>query len=708
MLPYTTLLQDLDNLDYEIVKSNKKITYLNIEAAFDIETTSMKIGETKVAFMYVWMFGIEFGKETYYGRTWEEFVTLCEGLQKSFQLNDKRRLVVYVHNLGYEFQFMRKYFEWTEVFSGSERKPMKAFTSLGIEFRDSYILSGYSLASTAKNLHSIKISKMVGDLDYSLIRTSDTPLTTEEWKYCDNDIQIILAYIKEQIAENGNITKIPLTNTGRVRKYVRDYCYYKKSDGSKAGKGQYMRYRELMGKLTLDTETYKQLKQTFMGGFTHANAGHSNKLLKDVTSIDFTSSYPAVMVSEKFPMTRFLPRTVENMDEFEVLCGKYAVLFDAKFEGVTPILEQENYLSVSKCSDIEGAVTNNGRIVAAKQFNTSLTEVDYEIMKQCYSWESISVRNVKVARKGYLPKPIIESILRLYQGKTELKDVVGSEVEYMHSKGMLNSIYGMCVTDVVKEQAEYAADNGGSSGWTTNQPDVDETVVDYNESKNRFLYYAWGVWVTAYARRNLWTGILAVGSDYVYSDTDSLKVLNWEKHIPYTKWYDKMVISKMEAMCDEYGIDKKLLRPKTKDGVEKVLGVWDYEGTYPMFKTLGAKRYLVLEKNGRLALTVAGLSKRNGVDFMSEVCGGDPAKVFEMFSNNLHIPAEKTGKMTHTYVDEEFKFQVTDYLGKKSTVETLSGVHLEPCDFTLTLSDNYIAFMKQFVEGYTFKGVRYV
>jgi hypothetical protein len=285
-----------------------------------------------------------------------------------------------------------------------------------------------------------------------------------------------------------------------------------------------------------------------------------------------------------------------------------------------------------------------------------------------------------------------------------LKDVVGSEVEYMHSKGMLNSIYGMCVTDVVKEQAEYSEE----MGWTTHSPDVDETVSDYNESKNRFLYYPWGVWVTAYARRNLWTGILAVGSDYVYSDTDSLKVLNWEKHIPYTKWYDKMVISKMEAMCDEYDIDKKLLRPKTKDGVEKVLGVWDYEGTYPMFKTLGAKRYLVLEKSGRLALTVAGLSKQNGVDYMSEVSGGDPAKVFDMFSNGLHIPAEKTGKMTHTYVDSEFKFQVTDYLGKKSTVETLSGVHLEPCDFTLTLSDNYIAFMEQLIEGYTFKGVKYV
>lgn len=707
MLPYANFLRELNNLDFEIVKSNKKITYINIEAAFDIETTSMKIGDTKVAFMYVWMFGIEFGKETYYGRSWEEFVKLCEAIQQSFQLNEKRRLVIYVHNLGYEFQFMRKYFEWTEVFSGSERKPMKAMTSLGIEFRDSYILSGYSLASTAKNLHSIKIEKMVGDLDYSLTRTAETPLTSEEWKYCDNDIQIILAYIKEQIAENGDITKIPLTNTGRVRKYVRDYCYYKKSNGAKAGKSQYMRYRALMEDLTLDTDTYRQLKRSFMGGFTHANARHSNKVLTDVTSIDFTSSYPAVMVSEKFPMSRFTTRHVSSIAEFEKLCTKYAVVFDAKFEGVYPKLDHENYLSESKCTNVEDAVTNNGRIVSAKQFNTSLTEVDYEIMKQCYGWDSLSVGNVRVAVKAYLPKPIVESILRLYQGKTELKDVVGSEVEYMHSKGMLNSIYGMCVTDVVKEQAEYAAENGDDNGWSTRKPDVDETVAEYNESKNRFLYYAWGVWVTAYARRNLWTGILAVGGDYVYSDTDSLKVLNWEKHKQYTEWYDNMVIKKMEDMCDEYSIDKSLLRPKTKDGVEKVLGIWDYEGTYPLFKTLGAKRYLVLEAKGRLALTVAGLSKRNGVDYMLEFCGGDVRKVFDMFSNSMHIPAEKTGKMTHTYVDQEFKFQVTDYLSKTTTVETLSGIHLEPCDFTLSLSSNYISFMQKIGEGYTFRGVKY-
>lgn len=704
MRPYTEFIRKLGGLNFDIVKSNKKIAYLNIEAAFDIETTSMKVGESKVAFMYVWMFGIGYGTETYCGRTWEEFAELCRKLQVRYGLGEKLRLVVYVHNLGYEFQFMRKYFHWDEIFSGAERKPMKAYCSLGIEFRDSYILSGYSLASTAKNLNTIKIKKMEGDLDYSLVRTHATPLTTAEQGYCVNDIQIILAYIKEQIEQNGSIISIPLTNTGRVRKYVRDYCYYKKSDGTKGTKGQYTRYRSLMEDLTLDTDTYRQLKRAFMGGFTHANANHSNKLLENVTSIDFTSSYPAVMVSEKFPMTRFKERVVRSIEDFEKLCKTHAVVFDLRLEGVTPKLRQERYLSQSKCHELKGEVIDNGRVVSADTMTTTLTDVDYDIMKQCYAWESISVSNVKIAKRGYLPKPIVESILRLYQGKTELKDVAGSEVEYMHSKGMLNSIYGMCVTDVVKEQAEYAEE----LGWTSYKPNVDETVADYNESKNRFLFYAWGIWVTAYARRNLWTGILAVGNDYVYSDTDSLKVLNWDKHVAYTKWYDSTVIKKMEDMCDEYKLDKALLRPKTKDGVEKVLGVWDYEGTYPLFKTLGAKRYLVLEKSGRLALTVAGLSKRNGVEYMKEQAGGDTKKVFEMFSTDLYIPAEKTGKMTHTYIDEEIHTQVTDYLGQKADVKTLSGVHLESCEFTLSLSTQYMAFMKQVADGYIFKGVRYV
>ena len=248
----------LTDLNIEEVKTNKKISYLNVPCAFDIETTSMIINGEKFAFSYVWQFGIGLNN-TYYGRTWGELLDFLQDLQDYLGLNENKRLIIYVHNLGYEFQFMRKYFNWVNIFAVDERKPVKALCDLGIEFRDSYILSGYSLANTAKNLTKHSIAKMVGDLDYSLIRHTKTPLTETELKYCENDILVILAYIDEQLDQYQDITKIPLTNTGRVRSYVKNNCYYDNTNHRKSNKGKYIRYRKIMSDLTLDIKTYSQL-----------------------------------------------------------------------------------------------------------------------------------------------------------------------------------------------------------------------------------------------------------------------------------------------------------------------------------------------------------------------------------------------------------------------------------------------------------------
>lgn len=703
MQPYSKILDYLSELELPTVRSNKKIDYINIEAGFDIETTSYKKDGVKSAFMYIWQIGIGYGGQIFYGRTWNDFMDCLEMISDYLKLNPSKRLVIYVHNLAYEFQFMRKYFNWIDVFAIDERKVIKAVSDMGIEFRDSYILSGYSLANTAKNLVKNKVDKMVGDLDYKLIRTHETPLSDKEIQYCINDIQIILAYINEEIEYNGDVTKIPMTSTGRVRKYVRNNCYYRNTDGKKAAKGQYIAYRKIMGDLTLDLATYSQLKNAFMGGFTHANAYFSNKILEKVTSIDFTSAYPSVMLSEKFPMSRFKSVKVKSVKELDVLCERYALVFEVKFDGISSKISQENYISESKCRNIVNATINNGRISSADSITCTLTETDYHIMKQCYQWESIGIYNVKYAHKAYLPKAICKSILDLYQDKTQLKDVAGSEVEYLLSKGMLNSVYGMCVTDVVKERSIY----GDDDNWHGEMPDIIEEIVNYNESRNRFLYYAWGVWITAYARRNLWTGILATGNDYVYSDTDSLKVLNYEKHKPYIEWFDSQIINKMESMCDHYQFDKTLLNPKTKDGVHKMLGVWDYEGTYSRFKTLGSKRYLY-QDGDKLQITVAGLSKQNGLNYMMKVCDNDPLKVFNMFNDSLHIPSNETGKNSHTYIDSPQSLIVTDYQGVKTEVHTLSGLYLEECEFTLSISDQYKQFIQQLSQGYIYKGVKHV
>lgn len=691
----------LSQFEIKEIKTNKKVTYLNIESAFDIETTSYINNGEKSAFMYIWMFGLGLGKEIFYGRTWEEFLDLCEKLQQYFGLNENRRLVIYVHNLGYEFQFMCKYFNWENVFAINERKPIKALCSYGIEFRDSYILSGYSLANTAKNLTTHKVRKMEGDLDYSLIRHQSTQLTEKELGYCSNDIEIILAYINEQIVQYEDITKIPLTNTGRVRKYVKDACYYTSSNHRKSNRGKYQRYRQIMSDLTLDKSTYIQLKRAFMGGFTHSNPNHTGKTLENVSSIDLTSSYPTVMLADKFPMSRAKELNITTVEELKKAMSLYCLVFDLKLEGLRNTLKYESYISESKCFKMVKPVINNGRVYDAEMIQTTITDVDFNIIEKVYEWDKISIANVRGFVKAYLPKSIIESILNLYQDKTTLKGVEGKEVEYLLSKGMLNSVYGMCVTDVVKDEHVF------NETWGIERVDVDEKIDEYNKSKNRFLFYPWGIWVTAYARRNLWTAILNIGDDYIYSDTDSIKMLNFDKHKEYVEKYNKHIGKKLADMMEHYKLNVELLAPKTIQGKAKPLGIWEFEGNYSHFKTLGAKRYLVKE-NGEFHLTVAGLSKKNGINHMVNICGGDTEQVFNIFNDDLYIPANKTGKMTHTYIDTEKEMFVVDYDGVQERVLTLSGIHLEPCDFTLSISEQYNQFLRAISSGYIFTGMKNV
>lgn len=704
-------LEELNDINIGIVskfdnysKTVKK--YFNIESAFDIETSSVMLeNEQKFAFMYEWTFGIKDKNFICYGRTWEEFKDLCRQLQEYFLLDSEHILVVYVHNLSYEFQFMRKYFNWLDVFAVDERKPVKALCSYGIEFRDSYILSGYSLEKLAENLVSHNIKKLVGDLDYNLTRTHITELTENELAYCNNDVEIVLAYINEQIDQYGNITKIPMTNTGRVRNFVKDKCYFTEKNHRKSSKGKYQRYKELMNELTLTTGEYTMLKRCFMGGFTHASMLYSGKLLHDVASIDFTSSYPYVMLSEKFPMSK--PEKVNpTKEQFLkwVNDDNVGLMFVVRFKGLQSKLSFETYLSESKCDVLENPIINNGRVFKADTVQTTITDIDFKIMYKCYTWDSIEIANVHKFYMQYLPKPILLAIVELYEKKTTLKDVSGKEVEYLVNKGMLNSVYGMCVTDIVRDNISYK-DDWQHEKYTIEM--MNEQIEKYNSSSNRFLYYPWGVWVTAYARKNLWNGILEIGIDYVYSDTDSIKFLNYEKHTEYINRYNLDVERKLKKMCKFRQIEFERLKPKTIKGVEKMIGVWDFEGIYTHFKTLGAKRYLVRsKKDEKLHLTVAGLSKQNGVEYMLRICNNDYEKVFANFNDDLYIPENETGKHTHTYIDSTITSMIRDYQNNVVEVTALSGVHLSPCEFTLSISQQYSKFLHDLRNGYLFTGTR--
>lgn len=683
--------------EFKIVHSNEKTAYINLPAAFDIETSSFYENGEKRAIMYVWQFGLN--GNVIIGRTWEQFDDLIAGLIEVYEISKDQRLRIYIHNEAFEFQWIRRRFEWDKVFAVSERTPLFARTVSGIEFACSYLLSGFALSSLADQLQTYKVRKLSGDLDYSLIRHSETSLTDQEIGYCVNDVLVVMAYIQEEIDRNeGMITNIPFTKTGYVRRYCRKAC-------QRSGK-RYLNYRKLMDALTLTAPEYRELKRAFQGGFTHANPRHSGKIMKDVDSFDFTSSYPYVMLSERFPMGKgelIEGATAEDVIE---MSKKYSVLFDAEFVGLYSVFWEDNYISASKCWIKEGAVVNNGRIVDADRIRITLTDVDLEIIRATYKWTTLTVHSVYRYRRDYLPRNLIRAIIKLYKDKTELKDVPEKVVEYLVSKGMLNAVYGMCVTDIVRD---VIACIGGE--WMKPEPaDMEKEIARHNKSRSRFLFYPWGVWVTAYARRNLWSGILAVQDDYIYSDTDSIKLRNLEKHRAYFDEYNEIVVRKLKRMCEALNIPFDDLKPRTIEGKEKLIGVWDHETKkhkYSRFKTLGAKRYMVeapdvltvKDKDGNktyypVSLTVSGVNKFVAIPYLLEKYGQE--KIFEAFDEDLDIPPEASGKLTHTYIDEPTAGSVTDYTGRRAEYAEKSSVHLEPAPYHMSLASAYIDYLKGF------------
>ena len=126
---------------------------IDLVCAFDIETTTIMHKDEYHAFMYVWQFSAN-NDVIIIGRTWEEYQELVSVIEESlkelkeeYNLKESPLLVVYVHNLAFEFQFLSGIFVFMpeDVFLRGARKPIYARAGC-IEYRCSYIQSNMSLA----------------------------------------------------------------------------------------------------------------------------------------------------------------------------------------------------------------------------------------------------------------------------------------------------------------------------------------------------------------------------------------------------------------------------------------------------------------------------------------------------------------------------------------------------------------------------------
>lgn len=422
------------------------------------------------------------------------------------------------------------------------------------------------------------------------------------------------------------------------------------------------------------------------------------------------------MVAFKFPMSKGEYIGKITREQLVELCKNYCCMFRVAFTNLVPLKHIEHPLSSSKCREKKEVAEDNGRVITAAYLETTVTEQDYFTYEEFYSWENCEMFDCWIYLKQYLPTAFVKSILELYKDKTTLKNVDGEEVNYMLKKEMLNSCYGMTVTDIVRELLEFSDLN--ESGCASNydklpeetkedynkrmQKYLEEQIDRYNKNPYRFLFYAWGVWVTAYSRANLFSGILEADRDYIYSDTDSIKMTHPENHEEYIRRYNEDMAERLRIACEFHGIDFSMTKPKTIEGIEKPLGAWEFEGIYDEFKTLGAKRYLC-RKGKKWLFTVAGVNKFSSCNYLLKRTHEinrvrkhehkTPQSPFHLFDLNLVIPKEYAGRNILTYVDEESRGEVTDYLGNTIKYEELSGIHFEPSEYSLNPVDAFINYL---------------
>ena len=659
---------------YSKKKGHSYNRYCNDILTFDIEVTSAWIDEKgeiigyekgrsaeywnnliPLALCYIWQFS--FNDTVYYGRELRDFEKVLKDLPS------ENKYVIWVHNLAYEFHFLNNFLTWKNVFAKSPHKPMKCTPAEypNIEFRCSYMLTRLSLDSWGKQ---IGWHKDTGDLDYEIIRTPLTPLTDKEMKYCEDDCLVVYHGIIEYLKEYKTVRNIPLTQTGTVRRVVKEKLT---SD---------IEYRRFIKKLLpKDAEEYEMLMDVFAGGYTHANRFYADHTVTGyIEHYDFASSYPSVMICEKYPMSKWM-FTGEGKFPTDEEMEKYAFILDLEFTNIR-CTHFNTYIQANK-SIGKGMIYDNGRVIKADELRILVTEQDWQTIRETYTWDTCEIIEKYRAKKEYLPKAFVEYILELYHNKTTLKDVAGMEDLYMQSKQYINSMFGMTVTAIVQPEVKF-----DGKEWSVSNLDEDivtkrlDKLRDWHDKERRcFLSYSWGCWITAYARRNLWKCIIDCDTDCVYCDTDSIFVNG--KH-DFT-WYNDEIDAKMLKACQTLGIDFEKTRPKTVKGKEKPLGRFVPEDPCKEFRTLGAKRYVERRiEDDKLHLTVSGINKE-AVDLLDN----DINNFQDGF--DFDKDADCVKKQLATYLTGIPEVTYPD--GYHSTYT--QGINMRRTGYLLTMTDEY-------------------
>lgn len=713
-----------EDLDLNKLKLSSEVfrhKYMRIGCAFDIETTSYysEKYDRDLATMYIWQLAID--KDTIIGRTWKDFLRVLESLNQYAEKCDGTILCL-VQNLSFEFQFIKSLFDWNknsegypDIFAKDDRTILYARWK-NIEFRDTLALTNMGLARFQKN-YNLDIGKLEGDLDYSLPRHFRTNVNNRELSYCINDVQVLsnffYKYLLPEFLKPGK--KIPLTSTGLVRVDIKEeFMELSKEERKKL----LTRIRNAQPSEAL----YGLMRNyLFRGGLVHASTIACNYLWDERTgapvSMDLKSAHPSYIFAYPMPWkyNRKKPELWDKvLDEARKEVASFMGIF--KFYNI----RCSGYHSLeSKNKIIEAspdAVYENGRLVFASYIKVALLDLDFFNYEDLYEWKEYKVTVLYQAKLEMLPDYVRKTVCKYFMLKESLpKD----SVEYNLAKRKLNGIFGMAATALPEREVVFNPE--------TNEMELSAQSKTYEELIRYLLMLPqWSCYISARTRRTIVKSIKACGFDSLYYDTDSQKIINYEKH---KEWFDNFNKERMEinAKAETYGYDKKIFER---------LGCFEFEyrieGVGAGFMVQGAKRYIAAH-DGHIQVTVAGMVKGSLEAYVKKLqiqhvkneipksilkcrCLGQAKDVLEeeiykyisdqekhnmiwdIFNDDLRIPAGDSMKKTTIYYDKAFEDTLTDYFGNTEVIEEGSSVAIIDIPFTMSMEEEFMIRISSLID----------
>lgn len=577
----------------DLQRNHKIVKYATYYMTLDTETSND--GEC-LGWIYQWAAKIAY---TYvYGRKPSELINLLVRIAERYNLNEKKRLIIYIHNASYDLQYLKHYlkgYDPTVKFFAVDTHSILICDVIGFRILCSYRLTNLSLDALSKN-YSRKYIKATGAIDYSIVRYQDQELTENDWIYMFSDVASQYDGIREYLRSNGYqfAADAPITSTGFVR-----------ADCRKAA-NRSRKWREIFTTTRLTPDQYNLCRQAFMGGLTIASYKYAGETIrgKNIGHIDFTSSYPARQILDYFPVSK--PEDygdIDDLEELEDLINTRCCVFLLRLEGVQ-IREGVTapYIPSSKLITSNGVLRLNGKVIYADYLEMAVCEIDYKIIRRQYTADAVRITSMITFDRGPLPEWLRNKVMEYFKDKCTLKGV--DDLLYMKQKNRLNGIYGMTATAIVRDLYEMDPDLILKPSEKMGDPvkNAEEQINKFYSNYNSFLPYQWALYTTAHARAALIELLEVVGYDnFLYCDTDSEFFIITKENRHRLESYRHALIERARDAGAYIG--------------NKYLGSAEDEPQLRAFRALHAKCYAMEEqsKTGdyELKVVIAGVPKQS-------------------------------------------------------------------------------------------------